>query len=462
MMAATQQMETLPQHSNVPHGGARKFSDVEIRTAMERVLAGEAFRRSLRLQRFLRFITDLTLSGQESNINEYLIGVEVFERGPDYDQSDDSVVRRQAHSLRQKLGEYYNSEGRNAPIQIEVPLGHYVPVFRPNTRADGARSQLTLDPPVPLNMPVPDPARPNIGLFAAAGAIAVAAVLSFWIGRSTSPSTNEAALAGSEVNPDVREFWGPWFAAEQGPMIVFSSPATGILKYFETPVPSDSQPPRSEIDGEIEEQFRQFFELPAGGHLYISPSVTQTKGGESLAAVHLANLFAGGGLQARAMLSRLLTWDEFRRENLILLGHNEQNQWMDPLLSKYPLRLEATDGAQQRRIVNTEPAADEQAFYQINYAGSDIDPTVEYALVSMLPGTDGQHQILLISGLNTQATLMATEFLTDPQRVAALRSRLEQASPNHSGPWRFQSLLSAEVRDKVATGGAIELVRVLD
>ena len=245
-------------------------------------------------------------------------------------------------------------------------------------------------------------------------------------------------------------------------MIVFSSPATGILKFFETPVPADSQPPRTELAGAIEQQFREFFALPPDGHLYISPSTTETKSGESLAAVHVANLFAGGGLRARATLSRLLTWDDFRRENLILLGHNEQNQWMDPLLSKYPLRLESTDGAQQRRIVNTEPDTDEQQFYQIDYATDPNEPTVEYALVSMLPGTDDRHQLLLISGLNTQATLMAAEFLTDPRRVPALRSRLEKASPNHTGPWRFQALLSADVRDKVPTGGAIELVRVLD
>jgi hypothetical protein len=462
MMAARQQMATLPKHSNVPHGDVRNFSDAEIRIATERVLDGEAFRRSLRLQRFLRFITDLTLSGQESSINEYLIGVEVFERGPGYDQSDDSVVRRQAHALRQKLGEYYNSEGRDDPIQIEVPLGHYVPVFKANPRLDAKPSRLPVDSPAPVVPPLPDVVRPKIGIATALAAIAVAALLSFWIGRSTTPATSAAAVPGAAIDRNVREFWGQWFAAEQGPMIVFSSPPTGILKFFETPVPADSQPPRSEIGGVIEDQFREFFELPPGGHLYISPSVTETKSGESLAAVRLANVFAGGGLHARATLSRLLTWDDFRRENLILLGHNEQNQWMDPLLSKYPLRLEATDGAQQRRIINTEPADDEQPFYQIDYASSDIEPTVEYALVSMLPGTDDRHQLLLISGLNTQATLMAAEFLTDPRRVTSLHSRLEKASPNHSGPWRFQALLSADVRDKVPTGGAIELVRVLD
>jgi len=462
MMATKRHMATTPQHKDVPWSEVRNFSDEEIRAAMEKALAGEAFRRSLRLQRFLRFVTDLTLSGQESSINEYLIGVEVFERGPDYDQSDDSVVRRQAHALRQKLSEYYNSEGQNDPIQIEVPLGHYVPVFRPKSPAGATRSQLTSDQPAPVSTPLPDNGSPRIGIATALAAIAVAALLSFWIGRSTTPATSATAVAGSVADRDVRKFWGQWFAAEQGPMIVFSSPPTGILKFFETPVPPDSQPPRSEIGGALEVRFREFFALPPGGHLYILPSATETKSGESLATVHLANLFAGGGLNARAMLSRLLTWDDFRRENLILLGHNEQNQWMDPLLSKYPMRLEATDGAQQRRIVNTEPETDEQPFYQIDYATSPNEPTVEYALVSMLPGTDDRHEILLISGLNTQATLMAAEFLTDPRRVTALRSRLEKASPNHTGPWRFQALLSADVRDKVPTGGAIELVRVLD
>ncbi len=79
----------------------------------------------------------------------------------------------------------------------------------------------------------------------------------------------------------------------------------------------------------------------------------------------------------------------------------------------------------------------------------------------MLPGTDGLHQLLLVSGLNTQATLMAIEFLTAEERAKQLIGRLREEDPNHQGPWHFQVVLSADVRELVATGGSIEQVRIV-
>ncbi len=78
-------------------------SAVEVRAKLETVLRSPAFERSERLQRFLRYICDLTLNGESGRINEYLIGSEVFRKGADYNPNEDSIVRRQAHTLRQKL-----------------------------------------------------------------------------------------------------------------------------------------------------------------------------------------------------------------------------------------------------------------------------------------------------------------------------------------------------------------------
>ena len=97
---------------------------------LEAVLRSPAFERSDRLQRFLRFICELTLKGESARINEYLIGSEVFQRGASYSPSEDSIVRRQALTLRQKLQEYYATEGKDHTIRIELPVGRYVPLFR--------------------------------------------------------------------------------------------------------------------------------------------------------------------------------------------------------------------------------------------------------------------------------------------------------------------------------------------
>jgi hypothetical protein len=95
----------------------------EFREALETILSSATFERAERLRRFLRFVCELVLAGRGEEINEHLIGIEVFDRGADYSPSDDSIVRRQAHALRKKLEEYYRNEGRESRIRIELPLG---------------------------------------------------------------------------------------------------------------------------------------------------------------------------------------------------------------------------------------------------------------------------------------------------------------------------------------------------
>jgi len=56
--------------------------------------------------------------------------VEVFGRRPSYDPRIDAVVRTEAVKLRARLKQYYDSEGREDRLIIDLPKGGYVPVFR--------------------------------------------------------------------------------------------------------------------------------------------------------------------------------------------------------------------------------------------------------------------------------------------------------------------------------------------
>jgi len=72
---------------------------------------------------------ELALSGREAEIKEYAIGVDVFERGEEFDPKTDPIVRVQAGRLRLKLAEYYSVEGKQDSIRIELPKGSYIPAF---------------------------------------------------------------------------------------------------------------------------------------------------------------------------------------------------------------------------------------------------------------------------------------------------------------------------------------------
>jgi serine/threonine-protein kinase len=104
-------------------------SSEEVRRHLEAVLASRSFASSERLQRFLRFVVGRALDGDEREIKEYSIGVEVYDRGADFDPKADALVRTEAFRLRSKLKAYYDNEGAASPVRIELPKGSYVPRF---------------------------------------------------------------------------------------------------------------------------------------------------------------------------------------------------------------------------------------------------------------------------------------------------------------------------------------------
>ena len=101
-----------------------------VRAHLARLLGSDALSNAPCLRRFLSYVVDRSLAGDEGNVKEYAIGLEVFGRGDAFDPRIDTIVRVQAWRLRSKLEEYYDTDGRNRPVLIELHKGHYVPVFR--------------------------------------------------------------------------------------------------------------------------------------------------------------------------------------------------------------------------------------------------------------------------------------------------------------------------------------------
>ena len=82
------------------------------------------------MSRFLRFLAERHLEGQDNQLKESVIAVEVFGRKPDHDPLQDSIVRTEAGRLRGRLAEYYVGEGKDDAVIIELPKGGYIPAFR--------------------------------------------------------------------------------------------------------------------------------------------------------------------------------------------------------------------------------------------------------------------------------------------------------------------------------------------
>lgn len=98
-----------------------------IRAQVERITASDVFRRAERQCRFLRYIVGHSLAGTTDRLKGYTIGLDVFDRGEDFDANLDSIVRVEAGRLRAKLRDYYQFAGRTDPILIDLPRGAYAP-----------------------------------------------------------------------------------------------------------------------------------------------------------------------------------------------------------------------------------------------------------------------------------------------------------------------------------------------
>ena len=96
---------------------------------VHRIIHSTTFRNALTLQQLFQFVADRAIAGTTEGLKEYTIGVEAFGRKQDFDPKIDPIVRVQTHRLRQKLKEYYDTEGSHDPILIEIPKGHYLPSF---------------------------------------------------------------------------------------------------------------------------------------------------------------------------------------------------------------------------------------------------------------------------------------------------------------------------------------------
>jgi TolB-like protein len=101
-----------------------------IRAALDKILASPGFVNADRLSRFLRYTVEETLNGETDKLKETLLGIEVFGRKTTYDPRVDAVVRTEAVKLRARIRDYYEADGREDEVIIDLPKGAYVPAFR--------------------------------------------------------------------------------------------------------------------------------------------------------------------------------------------------------------------------------------------------------------------------------------------------------------------------------------------
>lgn len=125
----------------------------KILSQVTRINESKALAGSVVTQVLLQHLVTHTLAGDEAQLQEKIIGIELFERRPDYRPEKDNIVRLETEKLRHRLIAFYRLEGVNDPVRIGLRRGEFMPYFgmlepvAPTTNASSGEEVASNRPP---------------------------------------------------------------------------------------------------------------------------------------------------------------------------------------------------------------------------------------------------------------------------------------------------------------------------
>ena len=182
---------------------------------IQRLLQSKPFRTSHVHRELLLYLADKSQTGTADSLKEYTVGLDVFAKPDSYDPRQDSSVRMHCARLRQKLADYYRTEGFNDPIVVDLPKGGFKLTFEPR------REQLPLpegpDTPI-VDIPngISGSSRFTNREIALSGLLLVAAALAVYFGVRHQEVRNAPATG---LTPELQQLWEPLLASSR-PLVV--------------------------------------------------------------------------------------------------------------------------------------------------------------------------------------------------------------------------------------------------
>jgi hypothetical protein len=405
-----------------------EVGETEALEEVGRILHSSTLRNADTLRRLLEYLTRKSVSGDADQLKEYTIGIEAFGKPESYDPRHDSIVRLQVSRLREKIAQYYQTEGQADRVLVDLPKGGFKVIFQPRIAQSAAAAA----------------ARARTWrLVALLLGVALAAVSTFTIVSLRARVDRDAAT----WNPELEAFWEPILRSERPPLVCIGTPLFVRLtfsRYFrDSQVNEQGDIERSELIAAVKKALR----VPD-----VIPWTNFTGVGEATAAFHLATLLAWRRPDLLLTTSSRLSWDVLSSHNVIFVGPPKFNRQLKDLRAGADLVMEL-DG-----IHNLRPGPEEPAIFRDHWAPSKLDGEI-YGLISRLPGLHGRGFVFVFAGSTGPETEAAVESLTDRQQAAALAKRIRL--PSGDLPMYFQILIRVQFKNLVPVKTSYVLHRIL-
>ena len=395
-----------------------------------RIAASGFLGRSSLLSDFLLYIVDRCIRGRTEEISEQRIGVIVFGRSEGYDPNDDNIVRSYARKLRKRIEEYFDTEGREETLRLEIPRGGYTPIFSHAPQASSvpeesiapggvvpSESRVSL-PAVPESLEVISPVvqgSPSRVRFRISLGMVVALLIGVLLGVGIM-LLKHSRLMESREEASSHMLWGQVFSRDRDTFIVPSDDGLVIMqRLIERPVPLTEYVNgnyRSAIKTDGDPDAKEIIKL--GGRRFTSVVDLDF-------AARLARLkdVVPGRMMIR--YAHDLRMDDLRTGNAILIGSDEANPWIELFRPQLHFRFRFDpDPDKPSGFVNLYQRSGEAKIYTTK---GQQDQT--YGIVAYLPNLSETGHVLIVAGLNTAGTEAAAAFLLNPKLMmpTLLRAR---------------------------------------
>ncbi|MGH9836533.1 MAG: hypothetical protein ACREBD_04335 [Blastocatellia bacterium] len=432
---------------NPPYQPAQATQE-EMRQALDRVLTSKHFAHAPMKQKFLRQICDFHLNGRGADLNEYLIGREVFDRDDSYNPATDPIVRVGAHGVREKLELYYQKEGANDEIRIEIPIGSYEPSFVRRPSLTAAQEVVVPAPSSPAIPATPAAVQekwrlwePNLAIAALLLVIAGLAYYSIDLRRQV-----RATAEGQEVYKLV---WDPFLNNADPTLLVLSNPP--VFRFINNSDPEVVV--KKSLPLTAEQADEAFHALPNKSIIQIiqTPRLaltldTYTGIGEAIGVHRVTDLFRSVNKSILLKQSRTASAEDLKDQNVIILGSAWVNNWSGKLPAK-----EDFVNSDHVTIQNLSPLPSERSEYKPVFDERTGKLVEDYALITISPNVSDKNTVMVLAGLHSEGTAAAAEYITGKHYLNELNQRLLQMGAGGGRPKHYQALLKVGVENGIPT-----------
>lgn len=388
-----------------------------IREQLERLLAHPLFANSKRYPALLAYVVDQTLLGNATELKERSIGIEVFGRLPAYDSNADPVVRVTAGEVRKRLTQYYYDPAHRGELEVELPIGSYVPVFS----ADRYEEELLAAPAEPETEAVVQPPAAAIParssrqlklLLAAAVLLAGAA----GVGVGLRYRDFRDAPQPSKID----RFWAPITEGAGTATYCLGEPAREIdtksLDSYDEP----AQQPRPQ---------QLAVRLQYSGNLALADVITLTRTAATLETRHKA---------FRVMPASTANFVQLREGPIVLIGAFD-NIWTLRVTQKLRFGFETRDGVALLVDRKNQKKTSWATAWDLPYQKLARD----YAIVARIHDNTTGQPVIIAAGISEGGTEAAGEILYNPVYLDSLLAKL----PSNWEQMNMEAVIETELID---------------